>query len=349
MERWFLGIVRGMSVLVPLPCAAAARSARGPGLLAAALVAGLGHGLAALGSAAGVTIGPLLPTLLLGLLAAQCAPVPHTWRPGLAVAGRPLLRAAIVLSALRLGLVPLSALGGGGFAAIALLVAATLWTTRWFGRRLGLGDDLVWLLAAGHAICGAAAIGALAASRPARASEVTAAITLVTLAGTVLALLLPVLGTALALPAPVYGFWVGSSVHEVAHALAAGHARGTDAGTMATLVKLARVLFLLPVVLVARSAGRRTSAHTPPGRVPVPWFVVAFAGVGLAASAGWVPAAIAAPLHPLAGVLMSLAMAALGLQSPLRDLLALGWRPLLLVALATTFVTGAGFLLALGR
>lgn len=338
-----------MTTLAPSPCAEPTRSARGPGLLAAAAVTACGHGLAALAGAAGMPVGPLLPTLLLGLLTAQVVPPPRAWLPGLELAGRPLLRAAIVLSALRLGLTPLTAIGAHGLAAVAVVVAATLWATHWFGRRLRLCGDLVWLLAAGHAICGAAAIGALATLRPTRGRDVTAAITLVTLAGTGVALLFPALGGALALPARTYGFWVGLSVHEVAHALAAGHARGDEAGAMATLVKLTRVVFLLPVVLVVRRTARGNPANPTAGRVPVPWFVAAFALVALAANAGWIPAVIADPLRPLGAVLMSLAMAALGLQSPLRDLLALGWRPLLLATGATVFVGGLGLLLALGR
>lgn len=331
----------------PLPAAG-----RLPGVVAAALVAAVAYGLAALAARAGVVVDPLLPALLLGLAVAQLRPTPAAWRAGIAWSGRPLLRAAIVLSGLRLGLLPLEAVRAADVLALVGLVVGTLWLARRLGRALRLDDDLVWLLAAGHAVCGASAIAVADGVLRGRRSDVAAAIVLVTIAGTLLLVLLPLVGTALGMADDGYGFWVGSSVHEVGQALAAGHARGPVAGSMATLVKLARVTFLLPLGFWLRRVLRTRLAAGGGGEaapVPVPWFVVGFAAVGLAAVTGLVPAAVAAPLRLVGGVAMATAMAGLGLGVSLRDLRGTGPRPLLLTALVTTFLVVAGFVLACWR
>lgn len=319
-----------------------------PGVLAAALVAAVAYGLSALAVRAGVVVDPLLPALLLGLAVAQVRPTPPAWRAGIVWSGRRLLRLAIVLSGLRLGLLPLDAVRGGDVLALVGLVVATVWLARRLGRALRLDDDLVWLLAAGHAVCGASAIAVADGVLRCRGRDVAAAIVLVTVAGTLLLVLLPLAGAALGMAADDYGFWVGSSVHEVGQALAAGHAHGPVAGSMATLVKLARVTFLLPLGFWLRRVQRTRAAvgGAAAPAVPVPWFVVGFAVVGFAAVTGVVPTAAAEPLRLVGGIAMATAMAGLGLGVSLRDLRGAGPRPLVLTALVTTFLVLAGFALA---
>ncbi|MBZ0151515.1 MAG: putative sulfate exporter family transporter, partial [Planctomycetes bacterium] len=107
-------------------------------------------------------------------------------------------------------------------------------------------------------------------------------------------------------------------------------------GEAASVVKLARVTCLLPLGLVLLAVVRRRGeAH---GRVTVPWFVFGFALVAAANVSGLLPAALATLLAQSSTVLMTVAMAALGLGSSLREVLAGGRRPLLAAAATTTFV-----------
>jgi uncharacterized integral membrane protein (TIGR00698 family) len=333
----------------PLPLVA---SVTGPrllsGLCLVAALAAVGALAAALAAACGLELGPMPWALLAGLVLANLRTPSSACAPGIAFAARPLLRGAIVLSGLRLGLAPLAAVGWGGLAALAAIVVVTLTCGRWLGRRLGLGPDLVLLIAAGHAICGAAAIVAADSVLRARPREVALALTLVTFGGTVLMLLSPVLGAALAMPAGPYGFWVGGSLHEVAQAVAAGHARGEPFGEAATAVKMVRVLFLVPLGLWL-AAARRRPAQSAGRRWLVPWFVVGFVAVGGLAAAGLVPPTVAESLRGLGSVLMTMAMAALGLQSSLREVAAAGARPLLLTLALTLLVSAIAFVAAAWR
>ncbi len=336
-----------MTATATLQRAARGRLERVPGLLAAAALAGAGTAISSLAAGCGLVVSPLVAALLLGLGVAQLRATPVACEPGLAFACRPLLRAAIVLLGLRIGLGDIAAVGAGGVAALAAIVLATLAFGVWIGRRLGLSSDQSLLLAAGHAICGAAAIAAVDSVLRAREQDVVRSLALVTIAGTAAMLLCPLLGGLLELSPQVYGFWVGGSVHEVAQAVAAGYARGESCGEAASLFKMVRVACLLPVgagiVFVAARRQRRTTGSL---RRLVPWFVVGFALVAVADAAGLVPAALAAVLRQLCTVLMTVAMAALGLKSSLRSVFAAGLRPLAAAGLTTLFVSLAALGLA---
>lgn len=349
MERLPTGTLR----TVNLPRRLTAVASLGPGLAVTAALALAAALLAALLTAAGIAIEPTLLALLLGLATAHLGPPAARCTPGITWASRPLLRVGVVLSGWRLGLVPFATLGLGDLLGTAALVATTLLCGRWLARLLGVDHGLGLLLAAGHAICGASAIVAADAAARNRARGVPAAIVLVTLAGTLLLLALPPLAHALGLSPATTGIWAGGCLHEVAQALAVGEALGDEGSAMATLFKLARVLFLLPLVLLLPRLHRRTDAPLHPAanaraaRPPLPWFVGAFALVGGLAAAGLVPDSLVPLLRGSQGTLMLLAMAALGLQAPLRELRTVGWRPLLLTVLLTLFVGAAGLVLAL--
>lgn len=307
-----------------------------PGLGLASVVAVLATLLAKAVAATSVPASPLVLALLLGLVVAQLRPPGDTCERGLQLAGRPLLRLAILGLGARIGSGPLAALGGGGVLLLLAVVATTLAFGWLIARWLRLDRDLGWLLAAGHAICGAAAIVAADSMLRARPRDTAQAIAAVTLFGTLAMLLYPWLGAVFGLDAGTCGFWIGGSVHEVAQAIAAGFACGELCGEAASVVKLARVSCLLPLGLLLLAVVRRRGEAR--GRVTVPWFVFGFALVAAANVGGLLPAAVGSVLTQLSAVLMTVAMAALGLGSSLREVLAGGRRPLVAAAATTTFV-----------
>lgn len=323
-------------------------AAAGPGL---GVVIGIAAA-AVLAKAAGVPwIDPTALALLFGLAASTCLPERHRSSAGVPFAGRTLLRLGIVLSGWRLCLVPREALAPLPLLLVAALVGATLLAGSWLGRRLRLSPDLGLLLAAGHAICGASAIAATASVVRIREGTAAGAIVLVTLAGTGLMLGLPALAAAFSLSPEAAGAWAGASLHEVAQALAAGRQNGDAGVATATVFKLTRVLFLLPLVLLLprRRPSRSGADAAEPRRAdaPRPWFVLGFVVVGAASLAGAIPIALQPLLRAGQDGTMLLAMAALGMTTPLRELTTIGWRAVAATVLLTTFVTLAGLALAL--
>lgn len=314
-----------------------------PGVAAAVAVAALCVGLTA--------VVPVLPGLLvaiaLGAAARSAGLVPVALDPGLAWAGRRLLRAGVVLLGLQLSLSDLLGLGLGEVAVLLATVAATFAATLWLGPRLGVGRALTLLVATGFSICGAAAVAGMSPVADADEEDVATAVALVTVYGSVALVALPLVAGALGLSDRTAGLWAGMSVHEVAQVVAAAGTVSAAALTVAVVAKLARVLLLAPLVAgvgVARRRGRSAGAGGGRGtgrRAPlVPLFVAGFVAAVLVRSAGLVPDAVLPAVKPVTTLALAAAMTALGTQIHVGRLVRTGGRPLALGAVATVVAAG---------
>jgi uncharacterized integral membrane protein (TIGR00698 family) len=158
-----------------------------------------------------------------------------------------------------------------------------------------------------------------------------------------------VLAPLLPLSAEGYGLWTGASVHEVAQVVAAGFARGQETGEAATVAKLARVLMLAPLVLLlgAWVARKTNDDGRPRAKAPFPLFVFGFLGMVLLAGTGWISDDARALSNLATQALLALALAAVGLETDIRRLIAQGWRPLALGALATLWIASSTLVLTL--
>ena len=202
----------------------------------------------------------VLAALVLGLLVANTVGVPVSARAGLALASGTLLRVGIVLLGFELVLQDMLTLGGRGLLVVVVVVVATFFGTLWAGKRLGVSDGLSLLVASGFSICGVSAIAAARGVSDADEEEVTYAIALVTLCGSLAIVLLPALNRVLGMSEHDYGAWVGASVHDIAQVVATSSAVGGVAVATAVVVKLTRVLLLGPLVAwISWREGR--SAH----------------------------------------------------------------------------------------
>jgi uncharacterized integral membrane protein (TIGR00698 family) len=310
----------------PTPDGRAARAALLlPGLaLAGAAVAG------ALGLHRVAAAVPALPLCVaFGIAIGNVAPVPRTVAAGLDLAAARLLRVGVVLLGLDLAFPDVLHLGARALAVVVAVVALTFAGTLWAARRLGVPRNLALLVAVGFSICGVSAIAAANGVVEADEDEVTFAVALVTLCGTLAIVVLPPLREPLGLSREAYGAWVGAGVHDVAQVVAASSTAGGAALATAVVVKLTRVLLLGP--LVAGLAVARSRSHRrPAGTALVPAFVVLFvAAIGLA-SIGVLSARATHRVDDVRTVLLGMALFALGTRVHVTRLLRIGARPLVL-------------------
>lgn len=318
-----------------------------PGLVTALVVAG-----ACLALTAWVPVLPgLLLALLLGAAARAAGLLPAALDPGLAWAGRRVLRTGVVLLGLQLAVGDLLDLGAREVAVLLVTVAVTFAVTRWLGPRLGVGRTLSLLVATGFSICGAAAVAAMSPVADADEEDVATAVALVTLYGSLAIVAVPVLAGALGLSDRTAGLWAGMAVHEVAQVVAAAGAVSAAALSVAVVAKLARVVLLAPLVAGVGVARRRAGGPSAAGRrrAPlVPLFVVGFLAAVLVRSAGLVPDVVLPAVKPVTTLLLGAAMVALGSQIRVDRLIRTGARPLALGGVATVVALGvslAGLLL----
>jgi uncharacterized integral membrane protein (TIGR00698 family) len=150
-----------------------------------------------------------------------------------------------------------------------------------------------------------------------------------------------------------FGLWAGASIHEIAQVVAAAFQNGTEAGNFATIAKLSRVMLLAPMILVLGHviAKQRQAINvggvSPATRqaVPKPWFVAGFIAMMLLNSLGLIPPAEKAYLTQATTFLLTVALAAMGLETDIRKVRAKGWKPLLVGAGSWVFISIFSFCL----
>jgi len=271
--------------------------------------------------ALGIIVGqvPALQPALSGRLA-----------PGMQVASRRLLRIGIVLLGLKLSLVDIAGLGWVTILTTVGVVVITFVGTIGLGRALGLPGHQPVLVASGFSICGASAIGAMAATVRAKDEEQAVPIALVTLCGTLAIAVLPALWHPLGLSATGFGHWVGAGVHDVGQVVATAQLAGTSALAVAVVVKLTRVLMLAPMVALTAAVERRRAiepAGPPPAIVPL--FIAGFLAAVLLNTFVPLPEWLLVTADQVQTALLATALFALGASIRVTELVHTGWRALI--------------------
>jgi uncharacterized integral membrane protein (TIGR00698 family) len=323
--------------------AASTITATTPGLVLVGFVTVTAFGLRLMPGAA--IFSPMILAILAGILFHNIVGTPHSAKAGVTFAMRRLLRLAIILLGLQLTAAQIAAVGYSGIVVIVLTLAATFLFTTWFGRVLGVEHNLAQLIAAGTSICGASAVIATNTVTNARDEDVAYAVACVTLFGSVAMFAYPLLPALLHLDARAYGLWSGASIHEIAQVVAAAFQAGKEAGEFGTIAKLTRVAMLAPVVMLLAVLARGAGHHARKTGAPIPWFVLGFVAMVALNSVITIPAEVKGALVTATTFLLSMALAAMGLDTDIGKLRARGLRPLLLGAAAFLFI--ASFSLAM--
>jgi uncharacterized integral membrane protein (TIGR00698 family) len=175
-----------------------------------------------------------------------------------------------------LGVVARAGGQGLGYALVGLV--ATFAAGAWLAGRLGVGAKVAALVCAGTGICGGSAIAAAAPAIAARPEETSAALAVVFLLNGVALLVFPVVGTWAGLDARQFGLWCALAIHDTSSVTGAALTHGHEALVIATTVKLARALWIVPVALVLGAWFRRGTG-TARGSLQVPWFIAGFVAV----------------------------------------------------------------------
>ncbi|MBB6250580.1 YeiH family protein [Nitrospirillum iridis] len=329
-----------------------APAVRWPALSAAGrLVPGLGYclvpavaGLALHRVPALALFSPMILAVVVGIALRTTVGMPAAAQAGVGFVLRRLLRLAVALLGLQLTAAQVAAVGPVGVAIIALSLVATFVATKALGRWLGVPAPLAELIAAGTSICGASAIVAVNTVTQADDEDAAYAVACVTVFGSIAMLSYPALGAALHLAPRAAGLWAGASIHEIAQVVAAAFQSGQQAGEFGTVAKLSRVALLAPLVLsLGALRRRREGAAGQP--VPMPWFILGFVALVALNSLHLVPAVVKDWAPGVTTSLLTLALAAMGLNTHIGRMAAKGVAPLALGALASLFIAGVSLAL----
>ncbi len=272
-----------------------------------------------------------------------------------AVASRSLSRKLLALSVVGLGagmdLRIVERAGIDGVAYTVVGIAACLALGALLARVLRVGTNTGALISIGTAICGGSAIAAVAPALRAKEDEITVALATIFVLNAVALFVFPVVGHAVGLDQERFGLWAALAIHDTSSVVGAAMAYGPRALEVATTVKLARALWIVPVTMgVAAWVARRDRATGgAPGaraaKTPRPWFIAGF--LGAAALFTFLPAfrPIGHALSELSHHTMAATLFLIGASLTRPALRAVGARPM--VQGVVLWVSVAGLSLAL--
>jgi uncharacterized integral membrane protein (TIGR00698 family) len=300
-------------------------------------------------------VGAPVTGIVIGVTLAALVPPGARLHPGIAVAGKTVLQASVVVLGSQLSLMQIVQVGLGSLPVMLGTLTAALVAAYWIGRWLGVTGNLRTLIGVGTGICGASAIAAVTPVIGAVGVDVAYAISTVFLFNVTAVLAFPIIGHVLGMSQHAFGLFAGTAVNDMSSVVATATTYGHEATTYAIVVKLTRTLLIIPISLglaaVTARHERRSAAAARPrhddgggvgvavvsrprvriGRL-VPRFLIGFLVVAAANTAGLIPSGLHPALSQVSIFLITVALSGIGLSTDLAGLRRAGHRPLVLGA-----------------
>ena len=292
-----------------------------------------------------LSFSPMIVGIMLGMLYANSLRnrVPATWVPGILFCSKRVLRLGIVLYGFRLTFQDVLAVGAPALLIDAVVVTVTICGGVLLGRLLKMDRGIALLTSVGSGICGAAAVLGAESTIRARPYKTAVAVSTVVIFGTISMFLYPVLYRhgIVSLTPEQMGIYTGATLHEVAHVVGAGNAMNGEISDAAIIVKMIRVMMLVPVLLTISYSISVARAR----RIAVPWFALGFLAVIGFNSFGLLGEATVSFIHSLDTFLLTMAMTALGAETSIEKFKKAGAKPFVLSLLLFVWLVGGGWLL----
>ena len=217
-------------------------------------------------------ISPLFMSMVMGLIFVNAGGWSENGKEAATFAAKRCLRIGVVLLGFQISIDKFIEVGPRGLLAVVVIVAGVFLGLRLAAKKAGLSESLSTLIAGGFAICGATAIAAISSTRKSEERDVSYAVAVVALCGTLSVFVIPLLAHFLSLTDATAGAWIGAAVHDVGQVIATASIMGPEALDSAVIVKLTRVVLLIPLILILSSKNTEKKSL----RSATPTFVIVF-------------------------------------------------------------------------
>lgn len=139
------------------------------------------------------------------------------------------------------------------------------------GFWLHLNRKTAYLISSGTAICGGSAIAAVGPVLKADENEMAVSLGVIFILNAVALFIFPPIGHMLDMSQQQFGTWAAIAIHDTSSVVGAGEQYGETALQMATLIKLTRALWIIPLALVTMFLFREKGS-----KISIPWFIFIF-------------------------------------------------------------------------
>jgi uncharacterized integral membrane protein (TIGR00698 family) len=136
------------------------------------------------------------------------------------------------------------------------------------GKALKINTRTSQLISAGTAICGGSAIAAIAPVIGADEEQISVSLGTVFILNAIALFTFPTIGHYLQMTQQQFGLWAAIAIHDTSSVVGAGAKYGPEALQIATTIKLARALWIIPLSLVTALIAGKSG-----GKIKIPWFI----------------------------------------------------------------------------
>ena len=259
--------------------------------------------------------------LLLGLLIANLIGNPFGKKTGKVT--KTLLQISVVGLGFGMNVQSAVKAGSQGILFTICSITGTLLLGYFLGKMMKIDSKTSHLISAGTAICGGSAIAAVSPIIHAEERQISVALGIVFILNSVALLIFPNVGHWLQMTQEQFGMWCAIAIHDTSSVVGAASAYGPTALGIATTVKLARALWIIPVAIGT------SMAFKTKGKINIPYFIGYFI-IAMLLNTYFKPVQEIAPtLVKIAKVGLTLTLFLIGASLSFKMLKSVGIRPLL--------------------
>lgn len=285
--------------------------------------------------------------LLIGIIINNTVGKPKNTLTGVQFSSKKILQWSIIVIGCNLSLSSVWSTGIESLAVLLSSLLAAFLAAYFFGKLLKIPSNLKILIGVGTAICGGSAIAATSPIIEAEETEIAYSISTIFMFNIAAVLLFPWIGHWIGLSDTGFGLWAGTAINDTSSVVAAGYMYSNAAGDYATIVKLVRTTFIIPItfclaMLIARKKKQQQKLEenaVPYNALKVfPWFIVWFLIASLLNTIGLFGNGFLAFTGYASKFMIVMALTAIGLSANFRSMLKTGVRPILFGLIVWFFV-----------
>jgi len=233
-----------------------------------------------------------------------------------------LLQASVVALGFGMNLHEVLKAGRNGFFYTALGIGFALLAGLLIGKIGKVHGTISYLISTGTAICGGSAIAAIGPIVQASDQEMAVSLGTVFILNSIALFIFPSIGAGQHLSQPQFGLWSALAIHDTSSVVGAASRYGNEALLVATTVKLARALWIVPLALATAAVKRSRS------KIQIPWFIFLFCLAAVINTYGPQEPRLSEMFFSLGRLGLTVTLFLIGTGISRRTLEEVGWRPL---------------------
>ena len=253
-----------------------------------------------------------------------------------------LLKIAVVGLGFGMNLKETLAAGKDGFLLTVFSISITLILGYFLGRLLKMNRKSSHLISSGTAICGGSAIAAVSPVINASEKDISISLGVIFLLNSIALIVFPPLGHLFGLNQHQFGLWCAIAIHDTSSVVGAAYTFGEEALKVATTVKLARALWIIPLSLLSVFLFKGKGKS-----VKIPYFIFLFILAIILNSYLPIPEALTKGITSVAKSLLVLTLFLIGAGLSMEKIKSAGWKPMILGFSLWIFISIASILVIL--